>query len=52
MSPRDQHKASPRRQARTLAETLDLAWQVLAVLPRRELAMLPAQIRDEYYPAR
>jgi len=40
-----------RTQARSLAETLQLAWQVLAVLPRRELAMLPTEILDQYYPA-
>jgi V/A-type H+-transporting ATPase subunit B len=38
------------REARSLAETLRLAWQVLAVLPRRELAMLPAEALDTYYP--
>jgi V/A-type H+/Na+-transporting ATPase subunit B len=41
-----------RTQARSLDETLQLAWQVLAVLPRRELAMLPAEVLDRYYPAR
>jgi V/A-type H+/Na+-transporting ATPase subunit B len=41
-----------RAEARTLAETLRLAWEVLAVLPRRELAMLPADALDAYYPRR
>jgi V/A-type H+-transporting ATPase subunit B len=39
-----------RQEARSLAETLRLAWQVLAVLPRKELAMLPAEALDTYYP--
>jgi V/A-type H+/Na+-transporting ATPase subunit B len=38
------------REFRSLAETLQLAWQVLAVLPRKELAMLPAETLDAYYP--
>jgi V/A-type H+-transporting ATPase subunit B len=29
-------------ESRTMEETLELAWQALAVLPRRELTMLPA----------
>ncbi|MGO8958263.1 MAG: V-type ATP synthase subunit B [Streptosporangiaceae bacterium] len=41
-----------RTQARSMAETLQLAWQVLGLLPRQELAMLPAEILDAYYPAR
>ncbi|HUY45436.1 MAG TPA: V-type ATP synthase subunit B [Streptosporangiaceae bacterium] len=40
-----------RRENRSLAETLSLAWQALAVLPRRELTMLPAGVLDTYYPA-
>jgi V/A-type H+/Na+-transporting ATPase subunit B len=40
-----------RQQSRSLAETLDLAWQVLAVVPRRDLGMVPADILDAYYPA-
>jgi V/A-type H+/Na+-transporting ATPase subunit B len=40
-----------RRENRGLAETLNRAWQALAVLPRRELTMLPAQALDTYYPA-
>jgi V/A-type H+-transporting ATPase subunit B len=39
-----------RQEARSLAETLRLAWQVLAVLPRKELVMLPAEALDKYYP--
>lgn len=31
-------------ESRKLDETLDLAWQALAVLPRRELTMLPAAL--------
>ncbi|WP_152189994.1 V-type ATP synthase subunit B [Georgenia satyanarayanai] len=34
-------------EARTLDRTLELAWQALAVLPRRELTMLPAALLDE-----
>jgi V/A-type H+-transporting ATPase subunit B len=34
-------------EARTLDETLDRAWQVLAELPRRELTMLPAALVAE-----
>jgi V/A-type H+-transporting ATPase subunit B len=34
---------------RSLSETLDHAWQALAVLPRRELTMLPAAALDAYY---
>ncbi len=40
-----------RRENRTLGQTLGLAWQALAVLPRRELTMLPAEALDAYYPA-
>jgi V/A-type H+/Na+-transporting ATPase subunit B len=38
-------------QSRSLAETLDLAWQVLGVLPRRDLTMLSARAIDQFYPA-
>ena len=38
------------RENRSLAETLDRAWQALAVLPRRDLTMLPAEALDSYYP--
>ena len=38
-----------RTEARSLTETLELAWRVLAVLPRRELAMVPADMVDRYY---
>jgi V/A-type H+-transporting ATPase subunit B len=34
---------------RSLSETLGRAWQALAVLPRRELTMLPAAALDAYY---
>jgi V/A-type H+-transporting ATPase subunit B len=33
---------------RTLADTLDRAWRVLAALPRRELTMLPAELIDAH----
>jgi V/A-type H+/Na+-transporting ATPase subunit B len=39
-----------RTENRTLEETLRRAWQVLAVLPRRELSMLSAAALDAYYP--
>jgi len=39
------------RENRSLTQTLSLAWQALAVLPRRELTMLPAEALDAYYPA-
>ena len=39
------------RENRSLAETLSRAWQALAVLPRRDLTMLPAEALDSYYPA-
>jgi V/A-type H+/Na+-transporting ATPase subunit B len=39
-----------RQETRSLAETLSLAWQVLAALPRRELTMLPVEALDAYYP--
>ncbi len=35
---------------RDLADTLDRAWRALAVLPRRELTMLPATLIDKYAP--
>jgi V/A-type H+-transporting ATPase subunit B len=35
-------------ESRKLDETLDLAWQALAVLPRRELTMLPAELVRTY----
>jgi V/A-type H+-transporting ATPase subunit B len=34
---------------RSLDETLDRAWEVLSVLPRRELTMLPAAQLDAHY---
>ncbi len=36
---------------RSLEQTLALAWQVLGVLPRRDLTMLPTAALDRYYPA-
>jgi V/A-type H+/Na+-transporting ATPase subunit B len=36
---------------RSMTETLDRAWRVLATLPRRELTMLPAEALDARYPA-
>jgi V/A-type H+-transporting ATPase subunit B len=41
-----------RNETRTLTETLGRAWQALAVLPRRELTMLPGAALDAYYPQR
>jgi V/A-type H+-transporting ATPase subunit B len=35
---------------RDLEETLTRAWQVLAALPRRQLAMLSADMLDAWYP--
>ncbi|HEX9100288.1 MAG TPA: V-type ATP synthase subunit B [Candidatus Dormibacteraeota bacterium] len=37
-----------RDEARSLDDTLDRAWQALAVLPRRELTMLSAQLVDQH----
>lgn len=34
---------------RELTDTLDRAWQVLSVLPRQELTMLPAALLDAHY---
>jgi V/A-type H+-transporting ATPase subunit B len=39
-----------RGENRSLEETLRRAWQVLGVLPRRELSMLSAAALDSYYP--
>ena len=39
-----------RAEKRDLEETLTRAWQVLAALPRRQLAMLPADMLDAWYP--
>jgi V/A-type H+-transporting ATPase subunit B len=41
--------AQPRDGARSLTETLDLAWHVLRVLPRAELTMLSTRMLDRYY---
>jgi V/A-type H+-transporting ATPase subunit B len=40
-----------RTELRPLADTLDRAWQVLAVLPRRELTMLAPELVGEHLPA-
>jgi V/A-type H+/Na+-transporting ATPase subunit B len=40
-----------RAESRSLDQTLDLAWQVLAELPRRELTMLPVALIDQHLPA-
>ncbi|MCC3271776.1 V-type ATP synthase subunit B [Arthrobacter zhangbolii] len=39
-----------RDELRTLQQTLDLAWQALSLLPRRELTMLSAEFLDRYLP--
>lgn len=39
-----------RSENRSLEQTLARAWQALAVLPRRELTMLPGELLDTYYP--
>jgi V/A-type H+/Na+-transporting ATPase subunit B len=36
--------------SRTLEATLRLAWQVLGVLPKRDLTMIPALVIERYYP--
>jgi V/A-type H+/Na+-transporting ATPase subunit B len=38
-----------RNEARSLEETLDRAWEVVSILPRRELSMLPAELLDRHY---
>ena len=38
-----------RTEARSLEQTLDRAWEVVSVLPRRELSMLPAELLDRHY---
>ena len=45
----DQLVSQGRSDNRSLDETLSRAWQALAVLPRRELTMLPAAALDAYY---
>jgi len=40
-----------RSEDRTLGDTLDRAWQVLATLPRQQLTMLPTRTLDARYPA-
>src|SRR5581483_11630728 len=41
--------AQGRNEARTLEETLDRAWQIVSMLPRRELSMLSAQVLERHY---
>lgn len=36
-------------ESRALDATLNLAWEVLSVLPRRELAMIPAEMVEAHY---
>ncbi|HXV33919.1 MAG TPA: V-type ATP synthase subunit B [Gaiellaceae bacterium] len=38
-----------RSEARSLEETLARAWEVVSVLPRRELSMLPGELLDRYH---
>ena len=38
-----------RDESRSLEDTLARAWEVVSVLPRRELGMLPAELLDRYY---
>jgi V/A-type H+/Na+-transporting ATPase subunit B len=39
-----------RAENRSLEESLNRAWRVLATLPRDQLTMLPARFLDAYYP--
>ena len=39
----------PERSARSLAQTLDLGWQLLSMLPRSELSRVPDAVLDKYY---
>jgi V/A-type H+-transporting ATPase subunit B len=48
---RERFLAQERTEARTLGETLDRAWEVLSVLPRRDLSMLSSELLDRYYRA-
>jgi V/A-type H+-transporting ATPase subunit B len=41
-----------RDESRSLDETLDRAWRVLSILPRRELAMIGESLLDAHYLAR
>jgi V/A-type H+-transporting ATPase subunit B len=34
---------------RTIGETLDLAWDILGILPRSELARMKDDVLDKYY---
>ena len=37
------------RSSRSLAQTLDLGWQLLSMLPRSELSRVPDAVLDKYY---
>lgn len=41
-----------RDESRSLDETLDLAWKVLSVLPRRELTVVSEKLLDDHYEER
>jgi V/A-type H+-transporting ATPase subunit B len=45
----DRFLAQGRSEPRTVAETLTRAWEVLSLLPRRELAMVPGELLDRYH---
>jgi V/A-type H+/Na+-transporting ATPase subunit B len=41
-----------RDESRSMGDTLDRAWQALALLPRRELTMLSSEVIDENLPSK
>jgi V/A-type H+-transporting ATPase subunit B len=45
----DKFLAQDRTEARTLEETLGRGWEVVSLLPRRELSMLSAEMLDRHY---
>lgn len=45
----DRVLAQGRSEPRTVPETLTRAWEVLSLLPRRELAMVPGELLDRYH---
>lgn len=45
----DEFLAQSPEESRGLDETLDLAWQVLSILPRRELTMVPDELLDAHH---
>jgi V/A-type H+-transporting ATPase subunit B len=47
----DRLLAQGRSEPRELEETLARAWEVLSLLPRRELGMVPADVLDRYHRA-